>query len=68
MRRVRLDQAAVRQNQTPHMSLLLVGSRIVAGEDDGDEGGRLVMLAGNVDIRISALLCAWMELESEIQR
>lgn len=47
------DADRVRSSQTPHMRLLLAESRVVAGEDDGDEGSRLVMLAGNVDIRMS---------------
>lgn len=57
MRRISLDHTALRRNQTPHirfLSALLVDSRVVAGEEDGDEEGKsLAMLPGNVDIRIS---------------
>lgn len=59
------DADQVRSSQTPHMRLLLGESGVVAGEDDGDEGSRLVMLAGNVDIRTSLRTarvgCKWNE-------
>lgn len=37
------DADQVRSSPTPHMRLLLGEGRVVAGEEDGDEGSRLIM-------------------------